>query len=154
MTCTHEPQIEQRSSKNIIDGATALALARRRFRKLSADGIRVYPGSAPQDIHADQVETAMAFLKLLRPTAKPTVGTGSLKHHCEDWGGLNGLCAYISRGALISAAVALGLTVRPNRSGADVEIGVSIKDLRKLNEQTRVARIERRGRIAASSAQT
>jgi hypothetical protein len=132
----------------LLDGASALALARERFPNLSGDGVRVYPGSAPQEIHANQVETAMQFLKLLRPTKRPTIGSGTLKHNCEDWGGANGLCAYVSRGALTVAALALNYPVRAYRHGGNVAIGVSVRDLRRVNDERLTARIERRGRIA------
>jgi hypothetical protein len=67
-----------------------------------------------------------------------------LKHHAEDWGGINGMSSYVSRGALTVAAIALGYPVRAYRYGGDVAIGVSIPYLRKINELTLVARIARR----------
>jgi hypothetical protein len=114
----------------------ALARAREQFSELSGDGIRVYPGTAPQPIHADQVETAMAFLKLLQPIKQPAIDSGTLKHDCENWGSVNGLCAYVSRGALTAAAIGLGYPVRAYRYGPHVAIGVSLKDLKGLNAET------------------
>jgi hypothetical protein len=52
------------------------------------------------------------------------------KHDCENWGSANGLCAYVSRGTLTAAAIALGYPVTAYRSGPHVQIGVSITDLR------------------------
>jgi len=83
MTGTVDGSAEQ---EKISFGTVAIEFARLRFRKLSGDGIRIYPGSKPQQIRSDQVETAMKFLKLLRPTKKPTIGSGTLKHLAEDWG--------------------------------------------------------------------
>ena len=117
------------------------------FPDLSGDGVRLPPGAVPQEIHTDQVETAMAFFALLRPTKRPTTGSGTLKHHAEDWGSINGLCPYVSRGATIVAAIALGYPVRAYRYGGDVAIGVSIPYLRDVNGLTLAARIARRGRI-------
>jgi hypothetical protein len=119
-----------------INGEAALTLARQRFPELSGDGIRTYPGGAPQPVHADQTETAMAFLKLLRPTTRPTIDTGTLKHDAENWGSVSGLCAYVSRGALISAALMLGLKVCPHRCGGDAQIGVSIQDLKQITKKS------------------
>jgi hypothetical protein len=122
----------------------ALVIARERFPDLSGDGIRVYPGAAPQQMHDNQVETALAFLRLLRPTRRPTMGSGTLKHDCENWGSANGLCAYVSRGTLTAAAIALGYPVTAYRSGPHVQIGVSITDLRKVNAETLARRSARR----------
>jgi hypothetical protein len=121
-----------------LTGADALAFARRRYSGLSGDGVRVYyPGAKPQVIEPDQVETAMRFLKKLLKTKRASVGVGSLKHDCENWGREHGLCGYISRGALISAAVALNYPVSPHA------IGVSKKDLSRLINEVRDLRRER-----------
>jgi hypothetical protein len=150
MLCTDQARIGQ-PAIFLLDGAQALALAKERFPDLSGDGIRVYPGSTSQEIHTDQVETAMAFLKLLRPTKHPTIDSGSLKHDCENWGSINGMSPYVSRGALTAAAIVLGYPVRAYRHGPHVAIGVSITDLRELNAKTLELRIQRRerGRIIA-----
>jgi hypothetical protein len=134
-----------------VTGEQALVIARQRFPDLSGDGIRVYPGSTPQEIHADQIETAMAFLRLLRPTKILTIGSGTLKHNCETWGSVNGLCAYVSRGALTAAAVAMGYHMRAYTVGPHVEIGVSLRDLRKLNDETCELWIARRQRYSAAN---
>jgi hypothetical protein len=123
-----------------LTGADALVLALRRYSRLSGDGVRVfYPGAKPQVIEHDQVETAIRFLKKLLKTKRASVGVGSLKHDCENWGREHGLCCYISRGALISAAVALGYSVTPHA------VGVSKKDLSRLVNDVRV----RHKRLAA-----
>jgi hypothetical protein len=131
---------QRTSQRKIISGGEALALARQMFPDLSGDGIRLYPGSTPQEIRLDQVETAMVFLKLLRPTRRPTIGSGTLKHDCENWGSANGMSAYVSRGALTAAAVALGYAVTAYRYGPHVAIGVSRRDLSRLNDETCVLR--------------
>jgi hypothetical protein len=147
MLDTSRADMVQRITPTIISAGEALALAREMFPNLSGEGIRLYPGSTPQQIHENQVETAMAFLKLLRPTRRPTMGSGTLKHDCENWGSANGMSAYVSRGALTAAAIGLGLSVRAYRHGGDVQIGVSTGDLRKVNDATLTARMARRGRI-------
>jgi hypothetical protein len=143
------PSAQPIKPANQPTAAQAIVMTREIFPDLSGDGIRLYPGAAPQAIHDDQVHTAITFLKLLRPTRRPTIGSGTLKHHVEDWGAANGLCAYISRGATIAAAIALGYPVRAYRYGADVQIGVSTGDLKKLNDKTLELRIKRRERRAA-----
>jgi hypothetical protein len=117
--------------------ATGVALAKRRFPRLNADGLYPYPGTASRLIDPAQVETAIAFLSLLTPTKTPRIGSGTLKHHAEDWGRRIGLCRYISRGALTAAAVALGLVVKTYPpwfvNNPHVTIGVSLKNLRRIN---------------------
>jgi hypothetical protein len=78
----------------------------------------------------------------LRATATPTIDSGSLKHDCESWGSVN-LCAYVSRGAQIAAAVALGYKVQAHRQGPHVQIGVSLKDFKKLVDGTLTLRRKR-----------
>jgi hypothetical protein len=142
------PAMAQRTNSSIISAAQAIVKARELFPDLSGDGIRLYPGSTPQQIHADQIETAMAFLKLLRPTKRPTIDSGTLKHHCEDWGSVTGLSSHVSRGALTVAAIALGLSVRAYPNGPHVAIGVSLSDLRPVNAETLERRIARRERLS------
>jgi hypothetical protein len=137
---------QRTKSTKASTAAQAIVIARKRFPDLSGDGIRPFPSAAPQEIHECQVETAMVFLKLLRPTRRPTIDSGALKHDAENWGSVNGLCPYVSRGALTAAAIGLGLVVRPYRFGPHVAIGVSITDLRAVNAETLELRIERRAR--------
>jgi hypothetical protein len=114
---------------------TAITLAKRRFPRLSANGL--YPRGVSRPIEPNQVETAIQFLSLLTPTKTPRIGSGTLKHHAENWGKRVGLCSYISRGALTAAAVALGLVVETYppwfAMNPDVAIGVSLKDLKRIN---------------------
>jgi hypothetical protein len=121
---------------------TAIALAKRRFPLLSADGL--YPHGVSRPISPDQIETAVQFLSLLTPTKTPRIGSGTLKHHAEDWGRRVGLCSYVSRGALTVAAVALGLVVETYPPWADmnphVAIGVGLKALKQINAQARTTR--------------
>jgi hypothetical protein len=58
----------------------SIDIARRRFLRLSANGI--YPGIKyqPQSIVASQVEAASGFLSLLTPTKTPRVCSYALKH--------------------------------------------------------------------------
>ena len=115
----------------------AIALAKRRFPRLCPNGLHPYPGTSPRLIDPAQVEAAIAFLSMLTPTRTARIGSGILKHDAERWAARYGLGSYVSRGAILAAAVALGLTIR--RRGASwafnsaVAIGVSLKDLRRIN---------------------
>jgi hypothetical protein len=79
-----------------VTAEQALTIAQQRFPNLSGDGNRVYPGSTPQEIHAYQVETAMAFLRLLRQTKILTIGSGTLKHTIAKLGAASTACRLMS----------------------------------------------------------
>jgi hypothetical protein len=53
-----------------------------------------------------------------------------LKHRAENWGNQHGMESYVSNGALIEAAIRLGLTIKPVNINAN--IGVSVKDVKAL----------------------
>jgi hypothetical protein len=104
-------ELQEQASR---DCAT-VAKARRRFRRISADGIMLACRGAPyQEIIAEQVDRAMEFLATLAPTKSARACSYGLKHRAEKWAG-----AYISNGAMIVAAIALDLTVRS--AGGDFE---------------------------------
>jgi hypothetical protein len=145
LSTDHAPTAQRTNRAKLSSAAQAIVTARKIFPDLSGDGIRLPPGAVPQELRLDQIDTAMQFFGLLRPTKHPTVDSGSLKHNCEDWGSVNGMSSYVSRGATIAAAIALGYPVRAYRNGGDVAIGLSIGDLRKVNAGTLTARIARRG---------
>jgi hypothetical protein len=115
----------------------SIALAKRRFPKLCVDGLYPFPGMASRPIDPEQVQAAIQFLAMLTPTKTPRIGSGTLKHHAEAWAKRHGLCGYISRGALTAAAVTLGLAVKAYGPlfvfNPAVGIGVSLKDLRRIN---------------------
>lgn len=99
-----------------------------------------------------QLATAGAFLRLLRPTATATDGSpGSygLKHDAERWGRAHGMAPYVSNGALIAAAVALGLPMRRHPGDSpNVGVGVSRQDLSRLRaEAERLRAQEERGHV-------
>jgi len=75
-----------------------------------------------------QVETALAYLSQLKPTKQPTFSSYHLKHCAERWGKRHGMEPYVSNGALIEAAIRLGLVIKPNNINAG--IGVSKHDPR------------------------
>ncbi|MET3993354.1 hypothetical protein ABID65_005006 [Bradyrhizobium sp. S3.9.2] len=91
-------------------------------------------------IRADQVQTAIAFLRLFRPTKRGTYSSYFLKHEAERWGQRKGFCCYVSNGALLCAALHLGLVIDEYRdrfpTSPNARIGISRRDFKKvINEQ-------------------
>jgi hypothetical protein len=91
--------------------------------------------AAPEAPDEKEVETAIAYLSRLTPTKKPTCSSYFLKHRAEKWGKQHSMQRYVSNGALIEAAIRLGLSIKPIRINAD--IGVSIRDVRTLAKEER-----------------
>src|SRR5437879_415103 len=81
--------------------------ARREFPGLCEFGLRPPPRSAPTPVRAAQVQTAVAYLRQFRPTARGTYSSYDLKHRAERWGGKLGMSSYITNGAMIAAALLL-----------------------------------------------
>ena len=133
------------------DRATAQAIpdAQFRFPKISADGICIAVRGAPfQEIVPDQVGTGIEFLSMLAPTKTGHVDSYRLKHVAEAWGRRHDMSGYVSNGALIVAALALGLVVEAaGKSWAPMNpncmIGVSEKSLRRMIAANDFARRER-----------
>src|SRR5204863_6848975 len=103
---------------------------RYRSPRFGANGLHPGRRSEPSPIQPDEVATAMAFLQMFRPTQRAYVSSYSLKHAAENWGRTVGLRAYVSNGALILAALMLGLAVRPSNGwlNPNAAIGTSKRD--------------------------
>jgi hypothetical protein len=110
------------------------------------------------EISPAEVATAVECLSQLDPTTTGRVSSYGLKHIAEDWGRRNDLSSYVSNGAVIVAALAIGLVVEPCgppwAGSPNVLIGVTAKSLKRMIAANEFVRLERRGRIAALSAQT
>jgi hypothetical protein len=109
-----------------------------KFPFLSANGLRGGRG-AVDAVDPDHVETAIAFLKLFGSTKRGTIGSYTLKHDCENWGSKNGRSPYVSNGALIIAALELGLPVEefPDQwSCPNALIGISLRDYKRWRVAT------------------
>jgi hypothetical protein len=79
-----------------------------------------------------QIATAAAFLATLEPIKTARVSSYHLKHVAEKWGRENGMEPYVTNGALIVAAAALGFAIEPPRHGGpNVGVGVSQRSLQK-----------------------
>jgi hypothetical protein len=101
-----------------------IAAARKRFRRISSDGIMLaYSSATYQPIIQDQVDRAKLFLGQLTPTKRALASSYGLKHAAERGG------RYVSNGAMICAAIVLGLKVKSSGGDFDLdpncEIGVS-----------------------------
>lgn len=96
-------------------------------------GLRRPPKSnLASPVRADQVETAIEFLRMFRPIKKGSYCSYYLKHEAESWGHRNGMCNYVSNGALLWAALHLGLTVDEYwdryPTSPNAKIGISRRD--------------------------
>jgi hypothetical protein len=107
---------------------------RYRFPRFGANGLHPGRRNDPSPIRPEEVATAMAFLQMLKPTQRAYVSSYTLKHAAENWGRKVGLCAYVSNGALILAALMLGLIVRPYDGwlNPNAAIGVSRADFGRI----------------------
>lgn len=79
------------------------------------------------DNQLDEIAAAALFLADL-PTVKPgpnSPGSYSLKHHAERWAR-----RYIREGALVTAALALGIPLRPRSNSHSVTVGLALRPLR------------------------
>jgi hypothetical protein len=117
-----------------IDPATAIALAKEKFPDLSASGLNT---TDVDPVDVDQVATAIAYLRNLRPTKTTTRGSYGLKHSAERWGRANRMEPYVTNGALIAAAVALGFVVKrqDGRNNPNADIGVNINDRLQVDQE-------------------
>ena len=121
------PKIKAPSVELAIENALAA------FPDLTPNG---FGGGCLEKLNPHEVETAIAFLNVCGGAKQPTVGSYSLKHLAEDWGGKFAHCPYISNGAVIVAAHALGFVIRPHGGG----IGVAKRGLNKITQPARRGR--------------
>jgi hypothetical protein len=106
------------------------------FPLLCEYGLRPAKGHLPTPVSENQVFTAVMFLSQFRPTKRGTYCSYFLKHAAERWGRKVGLCSYVSNGALIKAALRLGLVIDEYLScfptSPNAKIGISKRDFVKL----------------------
>jgi hypothetical protein len=145
--------------------AQAIRDAQRKFPQLCAHGVfgfrivghaarlamaKHFAPTISAPIAMAEVETAIEFLAMLDPTKTGRVDSYKVKHVAEDWGRCHDLSGYVSNGAVIAAALALGLAVEPCgppwAGSPNVMIGVSEKSLRRKMIGNDFMRRERRGR--------
>jgi hypothetical protein len=138
--------------------AQAILDAKLRFPKISADGVCVgVRGARFQAIVPNQVGIAMEFLSQLISTKTPRTSSYQLKHVGEDWGKRYGYCRYLSNGAMIVAALALGLPVAEagewwEHFNPNCLIGVSAISVRNMIAANDYARREKpRGGVIRAS---
>jgi hypothetical protein len=82
---------------------------------------------------AEQVATAMAFLRQCQKQKTPNRSSYQLKHVTEHWGRCNGMEPYVTNGALIVAAIFLGFAVEWDGRSLHVGVAVSVRDVARLD---------------------
>jgi hypothetical protein len=113
------------------ESKAAVIAAKAKMPTLRVSGVGCRDGD---DFDLKEVETAIAFLRRCRPTAKAILGSYGLKHSAERWGRRNGLSPYVSNGSLICAAIFLGFPISEQIKGnPNVSIGVYARDVVRLS---------------------
>lgn len=105
--------------------------------KVCTNGLIGYPNAPRRQVQPDQVEIVKSFLqrcrrlKAVQPLTTPISST--LKHQIERLPGVR----YISTGAVIVAALELGLVVQQYCGARDALIGVNVRDVDRLMKGVR-----------------
>lgn len=117
----HDMQDGLREAEKAVD------MAREKFPFFDPRGLGPYDQPYVPDQHSfdtdsgrKQVATGIAALKALR--LLNGVDAYAAKHRAEQWGRRNGMAPYVSNGAIIAAAVGLGIGVSSDRDG-NVSLG-------------------------------
>lgn len=113
-----------------LDGITAIAIARDRFKLLCAQGTHPPKSMAPTPVDAGQVELVMTILQRVGKTKTPKVFAVDIARDAAAATGRK-----VSVGAVIAAAVALNFGVRSWRGvssfAPDAATDISLLDLRR-----------------------
>lgn len=109
------------------EAAKAVELAEAEFPLLDPRGLGPYgqpyvrnQHSFDTDFGREQVATGIEALKAL-PLSERSHAY-AVKHRAEQWGRRNGMAPYVSNGAIIVAAIRLGIGVHRDKDG-DVSLG-------------------------------
>lgn len=110
------------------------------FPQLCEYGLRRPPKDVRSSpVRADEIATAVAYLCRFRPTKRGTYNSYFLKHEAERWALRNGMSAYVSNGALIAAALTLGLVIDEYLNcwptSPNAKIGISKRDFKRFAEE-------------------
>jgi hypothetical protein len=105
---------------------------------ICCDGLLSYfpPRRRVRDRH---IEVARSFLEQCRQArlSRTSPYSSELKHIIEGWDQRPPGLSYVSTGAVIIAALELGIAVAPAGEGSrDAKIGVNIRDVRRLTRDT------------------
>jgi hypothetical protein len=123
------------------EARTAVAAALARYPTLRPNGLDASDRSS-LDRHAEEVATAIAYLRCCRPKQTPDINSYWLKHRAEGWGKGHGLAPYVCNGALIAAAVYLGFPLR--RRNLNALVAVQVRSLPAASAPRWAAREEGR----------
>ena len=99
---------------------------------ICANGVMGYRDTQRNPVEPDQVEVCKAFLRRCvanEKINKRSPSSYTLKHVCENWARRVGVGGYCSNGALITAALELGIIVWPYGEGPNAAIGVRRVDV-------------------------
>jgi hypothetical protein len=75
---------------------------------------------------ADEIETALEFLRMCKKSRTEMRCSYVLKHNAEEFGKANGLARYVSNGSLIVAALVLGFKIEESIFERDPNAGIYI----------------------------
>jgi hypothetical protein len=106
--------------------------------RICANGFRGFPGTRRTPVSDKQVAVCVEFFRQCRPTktfSRRSPVSYALKHVVENWARRNKCGGYVSNGALIIAALAVGLRIRPHRYGPNATIGLRREDIDRLTKQ-------------------
>jgi hypothetical protein len=139
------------AAEQLAEAHEAIAVARKRYPTLVPNGFaqpRHILGydDRPGDKHDPrEVATAIAYLGRCARTRSANYNSYGLKHGAEDWGDRNDMSPYVSNGALIVAAVYLGLKVVPDPGTPNAAIGVSSRSVEWLRRSPGNPKLPGRG---------
>lgn len=109
------------------EAAKAVALARAKYDLVDPRGLGPHDQPYEPDQHSfdsdsgrEQVATGIAALRALPLSER--ADAYAVKHRAEQWGRRNGMAPYVSTGAIIVAALGIGIGVHRDNDG-DVSLG-------------------------------
>jgi hypothetical protein len=109
------------TGEQLAEARDAILMATAKYRNLVCYGFCTFPHQ-DNTFAAEQVATAIAFLRTCSKSRLPRMGSYALKHRAETWGSAHGLASYVANGELIVAAVFLGFTVQPHKGSPNATI--------------------------------
>lgn len=123
------------STINLEEAVRAIEVARAKEPRLRNGGFSDTPDKPEHEMRSAEVATAIAFLCRCRPTKTTSLSSYGLKHAAERWGEANGAEPYVSNGALIAAALYLGLRVKLYNASLNAMIEVNRVDVQELDPE-------------------
>ena len=115
------------------------------IEKMIAAALAAFPDLTPvgfatrcsEKLNPLEVDTALSFLQSCGHTKQAKYSSYFLKHCVEDWGAAYGLAPYVTNGALIVAAHALGFVIKRHGDSPNAGIGVTARSLKRMKQTAR-----------------